>query len=164
MLQRQFASGRWAADGLQIPSRRCDSEPNLYEVKIMGIAENKEVIRKMREAKGLDEMLASMSDDVRWTIMGKTKYSHVMNGKDEITNKLLKPIFAELESMGANHVDNVIAEGDYVVVQQHASGRKTKTGNDYNNSYCLVYKVIDGKVKEITEYLDTELVTSAFGR
>jgi len=24
--------------------------------------------------------------------------------------------------------------------------------------------VIDGKIKEITEYLDTELVTSAFGR
>jgi uncharacterized protein len=130
----------------------------------MGAAENKEVIRKMREAKGLEPMLATMSDDVRWTIIGKTKYSHTMNGKQEIIDKLLKPIFAELESMGSNHVDNVIAEGDYVVVQQHATGRKTKTGNDYNNSYCLVYKVIDGKVKEITEYLDTELVTSAFGR
>ncbi len=130
----------------------------------MGIAENKEVVRQMREAKGLDEMLAAMSDDVRWTIMGSTKYSHTMNGKKEIVDKLLHPIFAELESMGSNHVDNVIAEGDYVVVQQHASGRKTKTGNPYNNSYCLVYKVIGGKIKEITEYLDTELVTAAFGR
>jgi hypothetical protein len=27
------------------------------------------------------------------------------------------------------------------------------------NQYCLVYKVIDGKIKEITEYLDTELVS-----
>jgi uncharacterized protein len=130
----------------------------------MGAAENKEVIRQMREAKGLEPMLATMSDDVRWTIMGTTKYSHTMNGKQEITDKLLRPIFAELESMGSNHVDNVIAEGDYVVVQQHASGRKTKTGNPYNNRYCLVYKVIDGKIKEITEYLDTELVTAAFGR
>jgi uncharacterized protein len=130
----------------------------------MGIAENKEVVRKMREAKGLEDMLASMSDDVRWTIMGKTKYSHVMNGKQEIIDKLLRPITAELEGMGNNHVDNVIAEGDYVVVQQHATGRKTKTGNDYNNSYCLVYKVLNGKISEITEYLDTELVTSAFGR
>jgi ketosteroid isomerase-like protein len=130
----------------------------------MGIAENKEAVRQMREAKGLDEMLAAMSDDVRWTIMGSTKYSHTMNGKKEIVDKLLHPIFAELESMGSNHVDNVIAEGDYVVVQQHATGRKTKTGNPYNNSYCLVYKVIGGKIKEITEYLDTELVTAAFGR
>jgi ketosteroid isomerase-like protein len=130
----------------------------------MGTAENKEAVRQMREAKGLDEMLAAMSDDVRWTIMGSTKYSHTMNGKKEIVDKLLHPIFAEMESMGSNHVDHVIAEGDYVVVQQHATGRKTKTGNPYNNSYCLVYKVIGGKIKEITEYLDTELVTAAFGR
>jgi hypothetical protein len=130
----------------------------------MGAAENKETVRQMREAKGLEPMLATMSDDVRWTIMGTTKYSHIMNGKQEIIDKLLKPIFAELESMGSNHVDNIIAEGDYVVVQQHATGRKTKTGNTYNNTYCLVYKVIDGKIKEITEYLDTELVTQAFGR
>ncbi len=130
----------------------------------MGAAENKEVVRKMGEAKSLDDMLVTMSDDVRWTIQGATKYSHVMNGKKEITDKLLHPIFSEMESIGSNHVDNVIAEGDFVVVQQHASGRKTKTGNPYNNSYCLVFKVIGGKIKEINEYLDTELVTAAFGR
>jgi uncharacterized protein len=130
----------------------------------MGAAENKEVVRKLREAKGLDAMLATMADDVRWTIMGATKFSHVMNGKQEIVDKLLKPITAELESMGSTITDNVIAEGDYVVVQQHATGRKTKTGKPYNNQYCLVYKVIGDRIKEITEYLDTELVTSAFGR
>jgi hypothetical protein len=130
----------------------------------MGIAENKEVVRQLREAKGLEPMLATMADDVRWTIIGTTKYSHVMNGKQEIIDKLLKPIFAQLESMGSNHIDNVIAEGDYVVLQQHATGRTTKSGHSYNNTYCLVYKVIEGKIKEITEYLDTELVTAAFGR
>jgi uncharacterized protein len=130
----------------------------------MGAAENKEVVRKLREAKGLDAMLATMADDVRWTIMGATKFSHVMNGKQEIIDKLLKPITAELESMGSTITDNVIAEGDYVVVQQHATGRTTKTGKPYNNQYCLVYKVVGDRIKEITEYLDTELVTSAFGR
>src|SRR5271170_6802469 len=129
----------------------------------MGATENKEVVRQMREATGLVPMLATMSDDVRWTIIGTTKYSGTMNGKQEIIDKLLHPIFAQLENMGSNHLDNVIAEGDFVVVQQHASGRKTKTGNPYNNTYCLVFKVIDGKIKEITEYLDTELITAAFG-
>ncbi len=130
----------------------------------MGVAENKEVVRKMGSAKSLDEMLATMAEDVCWTIQGSTKYSLVMNGKLEIVDKLLKPITSELESMGQSHVDNVIAEGDYVVVQQHATGRMTKTGKPYNNIYCLVFKVIDGKIKEINEYLDTEMVTSAFGR
>jgi len=129
----------------------------------MGAAENKEVVRKMREAKGIDAILATMSDDVRWTLIGTTKFSGTMNGKQEIIEKLFKPIFAQLETPGSNVIDNIIAEGDYVVVQQRGTGRRTKSGKDYNNTYCIVYKVGDGKIKEITEYCDTELVTSAFG-
>jgi uncharacterized protein len=129
----------------------------------MGAAENKEVVRKMREAKGVDAILATMSDDVRWTLIGTTKFSGMMNGKQEIVEKLFKPIFAQLETPGSNVIDNIIAEGDYVVVQQRGTGRRTKSGKDYNNTYCIVYKVADGKIKEITEYCDTELVTSAFG-
>jgi ketosteroid isomerase-like protein len=130
----------------------------------MGAAENKEVVRQMREAKGVDAILATMSDDVRWTLIGTTKFSGTMKGKQEIVEKLFKPIFAQLEIPGSNVIDNIIAEGDYVVVQQHGTGRRTKSGKDYNNTYCIVYKVADGKIKEITEYCDTELVTSAFGR
>jgi ketosteroid isomerase-like protein len=130
----------------------------------MSTAENKEIVRKMGEAKGLDAMLATMSDDVRWTIIGTTKYSGTMKGKQEIIDKLLHPIFEELESMGTTTTDNVIAEGDYVVVQSHAAGRKTNTGNPYNNTYCIVFRIADGKISEITEYCDTELITAAFGR
>jgi uncharacterized protein len=130
----------------------------------MGAAENKEVVRQMREAKGVDAILATMSDDVRWTLIGTTKFSGTMNGKQEIVEKLFKPIFAQLETPGSNVIDNIIAEGDYVVVQQRGTGRRTKSGKDYNNTYCIVYKVADGKIKEITEYCDTELITSAFGR
>ena len=129
----------------------------------MGAAENKEIVRQMREAKGIDAILATMSDDVRWTLIGTTKFSGMLNGKQEIVEKLFKPIFAQLETPGSNVIDNIIAEGDYVVVQQHGTGRRTKSGKDYNNTYCIVYKVADGKIKEITEYCDTELVTSAFG-
>ena len=130
----------------------------------MGAAENKEVVRKMREAKGIDAILGTMSDDVRWTLIGTTKFSGTMNGKQEIVEKLFKPIFAQLETPGSNVIDNIIAEGDYVVVQQRGTGRRTKSGKDYNNTYCIVYKIAEGKIKEITEYCDTELVTSAFGR
>ena len=130
----------------------------------MGAAENKEVVRQMREAKGIDAILATMTDDVRWTLIGTTKFSGTLNGKQEIVEKLFKPIFAQLETPGSNVIDNIIAEGDYVVVQQRGTGRRTKSGKDYNNTYCIVYKVADGKIKEITEYCDTELVTSAFGR
>jgi hypothetical protein len=55
----------------------------------------------MREAKGVEPMLATINDYVRWTIIGTTKYSRTMNGKQEIIDKLLRPIVAELESMGS---------------------------------------------------------------
>ena len=31
----------------------------------------------------------------------------------------------------------------------------------YNNTYCFVFRISEGKVKELTEYMDTELVTAA---
>jgi ketosteroid isomerase-like protein len=47
-----------------------------------------------------------------------------------------------------------------VVIQCH--GRvTTKTGKPYNNTYCYVCRMADGKMRELTEYLDTELVATA---
>jgi uncharacterized protein len=130
----------------------------------MGTAESKEVIRKFGKAGSLEEMLGLMADDVRWTLIGNTKFSGTFNGKKELLDKLIHPITAQMESMGTGTTDNVIAEGDYVVVQTRGQGRKTKSGNSYNNTYCIVYRIADGKVKEVTEYCDTELITAAFGK
>ena len=30
------------------------------------------------------------------------------------------------------------------------------------NTYCHVFRVADGKIREVTEYMDTELVTAVF--
>ena len=68
-----------------------------------------------------------------------------------------------MESLGTFHIDNIIAEGNHVVVQGHASGRTTKSGKPYNNTYCLVYEIIDGTIRTLTEYCDTDLVNVAFG-
>lgn len=130
----------------------------------MGVAENKEIIRKMGEGKSLDAMLGVMADDIRWTIIGNTKFSGTFNGKKELLDRLIYPLFSQMESMGTGVTNNVVAEGDYVVIQTRGSGRRTKTGKDYNNTYCIVYRLADGKVKEVTEYCDTELITAAFGR
>jgi ketosteroid isomerase-like protein len=35
-----------------------------------------------------------------------------------------------------------------------------KTGKPYNNNYCCIYRIVGGKLQELTEYLDTELVTA----
>jgi ketosteroid isomerase-like protein len=54
----------------------------------------------------------------------------------------------------------MIAEDDYVAVE--CRGRvMTKSGKAYNNQYCYVIRFADGKMRELMEYFDTELVTAA---
>jgi ketosteroid isomerase-like protein len=40
----------------------------------------------------------------------------------------------------------------------------TKDGRSYNNTYCIVLTLRNGKISQIREYLDSELVTAIFGR
>jgi len=132
----------------------------------MGAAENKQLIQTMfaELSKGNAEaFLGNMADNVRFTIIGTTKYSGTCNGKQELIQKVLAPLTAQLEGGLTITPDNFIADGDYVAMQ--ARGKSTtKTGKSYNNTYCQVFHLANGKVQEVTEYLDTELVTSAFGK
>ena len=132
----------------------------------MGTAENKHFISNMfiELSKGNAEaLLGSIADNVRYTIIGTTKYSGTFNGKQELINQLLGPLTAQLEGGIAVTPDNLIADGDYVAMQAHGKAR-SKNGRSYNNTYCHVFRIANGKVQEVTEYLDTELVTSAFGK
>jgi ketosteroid isomerase-like protein len=78
--------------------------------------------------------------------------------------KLFEPLFAALDENGIRLTpDNLIADGEFVVMQSR--GKATgKNRLPYNNTYCHVFRVVNGKICEITEYLDTELVTKVFGR
>ena len=102
----------------------------------------------------------SLADDVRWRIMGTTQWSKTFQGKQAVLTELLGPLFELFANPLTVTADRFIAEGDLVVVEGRGNAT-TKAGKPYNNSYCWIYRVADGKIKEITEYLDTELVTSA---
>ena len=132
----------------------------------MSASENKELIRKLfgELSKGNAEaFLAGFADDCRFTICGTTKFSGTFNGKQEFINKVLGPLSAQLEGGLAMSVDNLIADGDFVAMQARGKSN-VKNGKTYNNNYCQVFKISGGKVREMTEYLDTELVTDSFGK
>ena len=40
----------------------------------------------------------------------------------------------------------------------------TKMGRPYNNMYGFVFYLANGMLQTLTEYLDTEVITAAFGR
>jgi len=132
----------------------------------MSAGENKELIRNMfaELSKGNGQaFLDTLADNVRYTIIGTTRFSGTFNGKQEFVNKALMPVVALLEGGITITPDNFIAEGDYVVTQGRGNSR-TKSGSSYNNIYCHVFRIASGKVQEVTEYLDTELLTRAFGK
>ncbi len=128
----------------------------------MGAAENKELIRKMfAQAPGAD-FLDNMADDVKWTIIGTGKYSKTYNGKQDLAARLLGPLGEQIEGHLVITPFNLIADGEYVAMQSNGKSL-SKNGVRYDNTYCHVFRIVGGKIKEVTEYLDTELVTRAFG-
>ena len=89
-------------------------------------------------------------------------YTRAPSGKNDLTTRLFGRLAARLDDNGIRaEVQNTIAEGNTVVAQVQGTAQ-TKTGRSYNNTYCFVIDIHDGKIKHWTEYLDTELVTAAF--
>jgi ketosteroid isomerase-like protein len=132
----------------------------------MGAAENKQFISNMfaELSKGNgDAFLNALADDVSFTIIGSTKYSGTFKGKQELINKLLAPLNAQIEGGMTITPDNLIADGDFVAMQARGKAL-SKNGRRYDNTYCHVFRFANGKVQQVTEYPDTELITSAFGK
>jgi ketosteroid isomerase-like protein len=101
-----------------------------------------------------------MADDFCWTITGTTKWSRTYNGKRAVVGELLHPLFASFAERYSSTPTRFIAEDDLVVVE--CRGRTTtKAGKPYNNAYCYVIRFAEGKMRDLTEYLDTELVAQA---
>jgi uncharacterized protein len=101
-----------------------------------------------------------LGEDVRWTIIGSTAWSRSYEGAQAVRSELMRPLFEQFADRYTNKAISMIAEGELVVIE--CRGRaKTKTGKAYDQSYCYVCRVAEGKVRELTEYLDTELLTTA---
>jgi ketosteroid isomerase-like protein len=98
-----------------------------------------------------------MADDFRWTVTGTTPWSRTYDGKATVMRRLMRPLFAQFAGLYTNTARRFIAEDEHVVVE--CSGQTvTKSGEAYDNRYCYVIRFAGGKMRELTEYLDTELV------
>jgi uncharacterized protein len=131
----------------------------------MGAEDNKRIIEHIFSelSKGNSQpFLETLAEDVRWTITGTTPWSKTYQGKQSVRTDLLAPLFSRFATRYTATAHRVIAEGDHVVVEGRGCVT-TKAGKPYHNTYCWIYRMAGGQIKEITEYLDTELVTAALG-
>ena len=131
----------------------------------MTAIENKQFIQNIfaELAQGNSRPLVeAMADDFRWTVTGSTKWSRTYEGKQAVLNELLAPLRSMIADRIRTVPQRVFADGDHVIVEARGNNT-TKTGKPYNNTYCFVIRLAEGRIREITEYMDTALVTAVLG-
>jgi uncharacterized protein len=107
--------------------------------------------------------VASLADDATWTVTGQYSWSRTFTGKEQILKDLHGHVRALLVNPARTVARRFIADGDHVVVEAKGDNL-TKTGQRYDNDYCLVFRLADGKIREIREYCDSVLTEKALGR
>jgi len=131
----------------------------------MSEAQNKELVEQLfRElAVGNSQPFwERVSDDVEWTVIGSNSWSKTYVGKRAVLDELFVPLRKTLARPGRTIAQRLLADGDHVVVEARGDNL-TKRGEPYQNRYCFVIRMQEGRVRAFTEYADTELVTRLLG-
>jgi uncharacterized protein len=131
----------------------------------MGTAENKQLLQDIFAATARGDsrpLVEAMADDFRWTISGNGRWSRTYDGKQAVLTELFPALRERIEGRIRMIPQRILGDGDHVVVEARGDN-VTKAGQRYDNSYCFVFRVAGGKLSEVTEYMDTELVTAALG-
>jgi ketosteroid isomerase-like protein len=104
----------------------------------------------------------SLAENVTWRVTGRNSWSRTFEGKSSVLGDLMGHFRSLLVERPRTVAQRFIADGDYVVVEARGDNL-TKTGMRYDNEYCLVYRLEDGKIVQIREYCDSALVDAALG-
>lgn len=103
-----------------------------------------------------------LADDAIWIQTGQCSWSGKFIGREAILNGLFARLRTLLTDRPRTLAFNFIAEGDFVVVEAKGDNL-AKSGQRYDNEYCMVWKVENGRVTQIKEYCDTALVERVLG-
>jgi ketosteroid isomerase-like protein len=98
---------------------------------------------------------ANMSDNVSWLVPGNLpEVSGLKRGKDEIL-KFMSGVGDTFPEGLKSEIRKVHCDGDTVVVELTNRG-KVRNGKQYENEYCFVFELEEGKIRRIREYVDTQ--------
>jgi ketosteroid isomerase-like protein len=129
-------------------------------------ADNKQLMESLfaRIAAGdRKPFLDHIADDVVMRVTGRYSWSQTIRGKEA----LLRDFYSHLASILADGnrrtiAHRFIADGDHVVVES-VGEMQTRAGVPYRNEYCLIYRLREGKIVEMTEYCDSALCERVLG-
>ena len=126
--------------------------------------DNGQRVRTFMEAMAradLQPFFDAMADDVSWRWMGVRTWSKTFHGKQSVVDDLFGGAGEALDDSFSVEVHQIIVDGDHVVVE-HTGRNATPDGRRYDNNYCWVLTFGGGLLREVREYMDTQLVTETF--
>ena len=105
----------------------------------------------------------AFAEDVVVEVLGRTPISGRHVGRDAFVANAMGPVFAALDMEQAHFATTweiFAAEGDRVAARMTAEAA-TKSGKRYDGTYCHLFRIDNGQIAELYEYLDTVLVEDA---
>jgi uncharacterized protein len=103
----------------------------------------------------LDAIAASFTADATWSLHGNLPMSGIKRGRAAIMEFLLSAGSLYLPGTQSFTFGQITAEGDRAVLEWRVQGTATATGRPYDNDYCGVFVIRDGRIVEVREYLDS---------
>jgi ketosteroid isomerase-like protein len=132
----------------------------------MSSADNKKLVQQIYTDSANQSgttFIDNIAEDVTWVVTGQYSWSGEFRGREAINEGLMGHLRSLLAAARPRTVAfNFIAEGDYVVVEARGDN-VTKSGERYDNQYCMVWRIENGKIKEIREYCDSALTERVLG-
>lgn len=122
------------------------------------VAENKKTILEFfRRAEVGEDILAMIDDDVVYWVPGTWKLAGTYT-KAEL-GPLFGTVFSMLATLPKFTIHNITAEDDRVAVDASSSA-SFKDGRAFGNTYHFLFRLRNGKLIEVKEYLDTHYMAN----
>jgi uncharacterized protein len=140
-------------------ARCAANEINMSTKEIDMTTEPKEVIQRYLNALVAGDTEAirhSFAEDATWTIYGEIPIAGPWIGRDQIVDDFLTAGVGLLFEPGSHTFEfpTLITEGNTIALEWRVHAR-TATGAEYNNNYCGIFIVDDGRIQTVREYLDS---------
>ena len=132
----------------------------------MNARSNKLMMQDIFEAVGRGDRTAyreALHNDIVMQVMGSSSWSQTVRGKDKVLDVFFGHVNSRLSARNPTKPFRFLADEDWVVVE--AKGDMLAVdGRPYQNDYCLHYRIAQGKIVEMKEYMDTVLCEDRLGR
>ena len=132
----------------------------------MSATENKQLLERIfsRVATGDGSLFAEhLAHDVVMRVTGQYSWSRTFHGKESLLRDLYGHVRSVTQGARKTIPLRFFADDDHVVLEARGE-MVSKDGIRYDNEYCLIFRLKDGKIVEMREYQDSTMCERVLGK